>query len=67
LVLVINIPQDVWIVENILMNNYTLDEFTQRITYSVTAHLEDGQARPKHVAATNLENIFHLCILLIFH
>jgi hypothetical protein len=25
LILIINIPQDVWIVENIFMNNYTLD------------------------------------------
>ena len=49
------------------MNNYILDACTQCITYSVTAHPEDGQARPKHVAATNLENIYNLCILFIFH
>jgi hypothetical protein len=34
--------------------------------YSVTAHPDDGQARPKHVGATNGENIYHLCILLVF-
>jgi hypothetical protein len=49
------------------MNNYTLDEFTHRcITYYVTAHLDDGQKWPKHVGATNWENISHLCILLVF-
>ena len=33
----------------------------------VTAHPEDGQARPKHVGATNWENIYHhLCILFLF-
>jgi hypothetical protein len=48
------------------MNNYTLYECTHRcITYSVTAHPDDGQARPKHVVATNSENMHHLCILLI--
>jgi hypothetical protein len=36
------------------MNNYTLDEHTHRcITYSVIAHPDDSQARPKHVDATN--------------
>jgi hypothetical protein len=34
--------------------------------YSVTAHPDDGQARPKDVGATNWENIYHLCILLVF-
>jgi hypothetical protein len=34
--------------------------------YSVTAHPDDGQARSKHVGATNSENIYHLCILLAF-
>jgi hypothetical protein len=34
--------------------------------YSVTAHHDDGQARPKHVGVTNWENIYHLCILLDF-
>ena len=54
LILIINIPHDVWIVYNIFINNYTLDECTHCcITYSVTAHPDDGQARPKHVAATN--------------
>jgi hypothetical protein len=48
--------------------NYTLDECTQCcITYSVTVHPEDGQAKPKHVGATNWENIYNLCILLVFH
>jgi hypothetical protein len=57
-----NLPHDVWIVENIFINNYTLDECTQHcITHSVTAHPDDGQARPKHV-----ENMYHLCVLLVF-
>jgi hypothetical protein len=44
-ILIINIPQDVWIVENIFVNNYTLDECTHLcITYSATAHPKDGQA-----------------------
>ena len=34
------------------MNNYTLYESTHRY-YSVTAHPDDGQARPKRVGATN--------------
>jgi hypothetical protein len=34
--------------------------------YSVTAHPDDGQARPKHVGATDWENMYHLCILLVF-
>jgi hypothetical protein len=54
LILIINTPHDVSIVENIFINNYTLDECTYRcIIYSVTAHPEDGQARPKHVGGTN--------------
>jgi hypothetical protein len=54
LILIINIPQEVWIVDNIFMNNYALYECTHRCTtYSVTAHPEDGQARPKYVGATN--------------
>jgi hypothetical protein len=62
-----NIPHYVWIVDNIFINSYTLDECTRRrITYSVTAHPEDGQARPKQVGTTNWENIYHLCILLVF-
>jgi hypothetical protein len=28
------------------------------ITHSVTAHPDDGQARPKHVAASNWENMY---------
>jgi hypothetical protein len=52
--LIINIPHDVWIVDNIFINNYTLYECTHGcITYSVTAQPDDGQARPKHVGATN--------------
>ena len=52
--LIINIPHDVWIVDNISINNYTLDECTYDfITCPVTAHTDDGQARPKHVGATN--------------
>jgi hypothetical protein len=54
LILIINIPHDVWILENIFINNYTLDECTYHcITYSVTAHPDDDQARPKHVGATD--------------
>jgi hypothetical protein len=54
LILIINIPHDVWIVENIFRNNYTLDECTHHyITYSVTAHPDDGKKRPKHAGATN--------------
>ena len=34
--------------------------------YSVTAHPDDGQARPKQADATNSENIYHVCILLVF-
>ena len=64
-ILIINTPHDVWIVKNI--NNYTLYECTyQCITYSVSAHPDDAQARPKHVGAKNWENIYHLCILLAF-
>jgi hypothetical protein len=49
-----HIPHDVWIVENIFINNYTLDECTYHIIiYSVTMHLDDGQAQPKHAGATN--------------
>jgi hypothetical protein len=52
--LISNIPHDVCIVKNTFTNNYTLDECTYRcITYSVTAHPDDDQARPKHVGATN--------------
>jgi hypothetical protein len=67
LILIVHIPRDVWIVENIFINNCTLDECTHRcITYSVTAHPDHGQAWPKHVGATNWENIYHLCILFVF-
>jgi hypothetical protein len=52
LILIINKPHDIWIVENIFINSYTLEECTHRcITYSATAHPEDGQARSKHVGA----------------
>ena len=30
------------------------------LNYSVTAHADDGQARPKHVGAANWENAYHL-------
>jgi hypothetical protein len=57
----------VGIVDNIFINNYTLDECTYFcITYYITAHPDDGQTRPKYVGATNWENIYHLCILLVF-
>ena len=37
-----------------IYKNYTLYECTCHcITQSVTAHPDDGQTRPKHVAATN--------------
>jgi hypothetical protein len=40
--------------ENIFINNCTLYECTDHcITYSVTAHRENGHARPKYVGATN--------------
>jgi hypothetical protein len=53
-ILIINIPNDVWVVENKYINNYTLHESTHIcITYSVTAHPEDGQTRPKHADARN--------------
>jgi hypothetical protein len=67
LIVIINIPQDIWIVYNKFINNYTLDECTHHcITHSVTAHPEDGQARSKYVGVTNSENIYNLCILLVF-
>jgi hypothetical protein len=48
LILIINIPHDVCIVDNIFMNNYTLDESTDAfIIYTATAHPDDGQSRPK--------------------
>jgi hypothetical protein len=54
LILIINIPHDMWTVENIFINNYILDECAHHcIIYSVTAHPDDGQARPKYVGATN--------------
>jgi hypothetical protein len=36
------------------------------LLYSVTAHPDDGQKWPKHVDAMNWENMYHLCILLVF-
>ena len=33
--------------------------------YFVTAHPDDGQARPKHVGATNWKSIYHLWTLLV--
>jgi hypothetical protein len=67
LILITNIPHDVWIVDNIFMNSYTLDECTYHcITYFVTAHPDDGQTWPEHIGAKNWENIYHLCILLVF-
>jgi hypothetical protein len=66
-ILTINISHDVWIVENIFINNYILKECTYHcITYSVTAHPDDGEERPKHVGATHWENAYHVCILLVF-
>ena len=54
LILIINIPHDVWLVENVFINSYTLYEFTHHcIAYSVTTHPVDGQAQPKHIGATN--------------
>ena len=67
LILIINIPHDVWIVYNIFINNHSLHECTCHcITYSVTAHPDDGQARSKHVGASNWEKMYNLCILLVF-
>jgi hypothetical protein len=43
-----------------------IDEFSYNfITDPVTTHPDDGQKRPKHVGATNLENIYHLCIFFL--
>ena len=36
------------------------------LCYSVTAHPDGVQTRPKHVGATNWQNIYHLCILVVF-
>jgi hypothetical protein len=33
--------------------------------YSVTAHPDDGQTRPKHVGAADREIVYHLCVLFI--
>jgi hypothetical protein len=53
-IFIINIPHDVWVVENMSIDSYTLDECSHRcITYSVTWRPEDVQARTKHVGATN--------------
>ena len=43
-----------------------LGQMHTSLYYSVTAHPDDGQTRPKQVSATNWENIYHLCILLVF-
>ena len=44
-----------------------MDECTYHcISYTVTAHTDDGQAPPKHVGATDWENIYYLYILLVF-
>jgi hypothetical protein len=60
LIFIANTQHDGWILDDIFINNYTLDECTYRcITYSVTA-------RPKHVGVTNWENIYYLWILLVF-
>jgi hypothetical protein len=58
-----------WIVENIFTNNFTFDECTHRcITYSVRAHPDDGQTRPKHVSATNREKTYMLFVHFVgFH
>jgi hypothetical protein len=59
LFLIINILHNVWIVENIFINNYTLNEYTHHcITYCVTTHPDGGQAQPKHVGATNCEKTY---------
>jgi hypothetical protein len=61
LVLIISTPHDVWIVENIFINNYTLEECTYLcITYSVIAQADDGQTWLKYVEATNWE-IIYIC------
>jgi hypothetical protein len=53
-------------VDNLFINNYTLDECTYHcVTYSVTAHRDDGRARPKHVVL-QIEKIYHLYILLVY-
>ena len=64
LILLINIPHDVWIVENIYIyicvcvcKQLHLGRMHISLYYSATAHPEDGQVRPKHVDATNWENI----------
>ena len=36
------------------------------LLYFGTAHPDDGQKWPKNVGATNWENMYHLCILLVF-
>jgi hypothetical protein len=54
-------------VDDIFINNHTLDKRTYHcITYSVTEDPDDDQKRPKHVGATNRENVYNLCILLGF-
>jgi hypothetical protein len=64
----INIPHDIWIVENIFIKSYTLDECTYGcMTYSVTAHPDDDQAQQKHVGAAKWENIYTLVRFVGFH
>jgi hypothetical protein len=36
------------------------------LLYFGTPHPDDGQKWPKNVSATNWENMYHLCILLVF-
>jgi hypothetical protein len=53
----------VWVVENIFINNYTLYECTHRY-YSVTAHPDDGQTRPKTCKCYKLRkymSFVHFC------
>ena len=34
--------------------------------YLLSNSATDGQIRPKNIGATNWENMYHLCILLVF-
>jgi hypothetical protein len=66
LILIINIPHDVFIVDNIFINNYTLEECTyhcitlQQRTLMMVKH-------DRNMQVLQIEkNTYHLCILLVF-
>ena len=64
LILIVNIQHDGWVLDDIFVNNYILDECTYRwITVLCNNAPWWWSKWPEHIGAMNWQNMYNLCIL----